>query len=401
MQVSNGLQLGGLCLALVLVTLASGQETKPASEGLSHAAPIFGGNADQWLQELVDSRVDIDTRLSVDRLSCFHLSPAQVEKLTAAADEEVSYEKRVLLWQAMRQSRDAKTRDYLIRVLRKAGVESQIQFLDEIENLTRFDVPILVALYTGQGLHPTKSASEHSSVAGHRDSGIRDGDALAEFGDRFDVRRRIVELACSVQWRADSTISASWQSAGLPLLDEKVFKETGFNRIQSSELRRGEAELAQEKIVYWLIKNGYEDEHRLKAFETFLNHGKSWRSRHSYVGMGSDLLCGLDKPESRAKAVHLVMTWVDPYTFLFAQEPEIVRLSAIEAMHVQIAQGFMDPHLILFDAKLVLWKPILAQVQDSDPSPKVKAAAQSLLERIADCQQNSERLKQAVARGSR
>lgn len=385
MQREKRLQVSVLFLALFLLAVASGQEK--ASEGLNEAAPAtFGGNADRWLHELIGSDNSVDSRISLDRLSYFQLSPAQLEKLTAAVDGDESRDKRVMLWQAMRQSRDVKTRDYLIRVLLEEGVEMQTQFLDELENPTRFDVPILIALYNSQRPQRAMPKAKSKTTAG-------ESDVSADFGDLYDVPRKIVELASHTQW-------GSVQMVGWPHSDGQASEYTNPQMLESRNRRGIEAVRAQEQMVEWLIKNGYQDDHRLTAFQMYSQIATVVSVPNSST-VPENLLKGLRSDESRARAVRLVLPWIEPHKFLVAKEPEIVRLSAIEAMHYQVTQSTLNQLLLDRENRLTAYKQMLAQFQKSDPSPKVQAAAGRCLEGIAYCEQNFHRVMRALTRDSR
>ncbi len=57
---------------------------------------------------------------------------------------------------------------------------------------------------------------------------------------------------------------------------------------------------------------------------------------------------GLDNPESRARAVPLITTYVEPTRFVSADEAEVVRLSGLEAMREQIIECRKSPGNIVF-----------------------------------------------------
>jgi hypothetical protein len=85
----------------------------------------------------------------------------------------------------------------------------------------------------------------------------------------------------------------------------------------------------------------------------------------------------------KAKAVRHFYAWVNPARFLHQSEAEIVRLSAIEAMGHRILES-RKSNRSLNSQILIQFQPLLQNVQETDASPKVQAAAQPLRETIAE-----------------
>jgi hypothetical protein len=346
------------------------QEKKRAAEGptAEAATELFGGNADRWLNALIASRETLDTSIYLDRLSYFHLTEPQIRQLRTAAEEEQSDRKRVVLWHALRQSRDVRSRDYLIKTLVGDSVDMQIQFINELRNPSRFDIPILVALYNSH--RPKKKdllQQQYSNDIGKRDP-------LAEIDDVLDVPDKIAELTNHANWGA-LTVMTGWTYPGEKTpLEKKWLESTG---------KKGtEAELTHEDMVYWLIKNGFKDRHRINAFRAFITEGTFWQRTKGYSNMGKELLKGLDNPDSKALAVPLIRRWVDPSNFLLANEAEVVKLTAMATMEEDVLGSFDAQKPIGILDKIPVYLPILEQVLNSDPSPKVREAAKELKEKI-------------------
>lgn len=368
MTYANCLRAIACVLGMVLAAGAVAQENKCADDPAdAQASPDFsGGTADEWMKVLFESNVDEFLIRVVDRLSYFHLSSDQVRQLKEAADQEKSDSKRVVLWQAIRQSRDIDGRSYLIQtLLNKTSKEVQIQFIEQLPNPTRFDVPILVALYNSH--RPPQEASKRPL----------DTEPRAIAPEVFDVPLAIVEFTCHARW-SDST-----SAPGCPFpyaSNAPVELRAKYQALTSK--RRDEAKLAQVEMVHWLIKNGFEDSHRLLAYQAFLlvqPETNSANSRHS--DFAHELLKGLEKPESRAKAVQTLRP-IDPSQYL-DDEAEIVRLSALDVMGKHLIQSRAATSVQTFLGKAELYKPILERVQRTDSSPEVKTSAKRLQETIA------------------
>ncbi len=356
MTIARFLQVTALLFGFSTVpalSIAQGKDTKDKPARAEPVKELFGGTADHWLQALIHARESIETSIYLDRLSYFQLTTTQLKQLIAAAEQESSDEKKIVLWQALRQSRDTRGRDYLLKALvEKSSPETQLQFIDQMRNLSRFDVPILLALYKK---HRLGKNAESTPIA----------NAGTDFGDLFDISERIADLACHTSWTW-LNVTTAW--TGEDFLNNPKWHE-------SKERRGEEAQLAREEMVVWLIKNGLDDRHRINAFRSYLSQGVFSKSRKSYVQYGEDLLSGMNSPESKAEAMLLARNWIEPSRYLRAGEVETVRLAAIEVMHVQAVQAV---GALYFGSKVATYRPILNKVQQSDPSPKVKAAAKRL-----------------------
>ncbi len=118
------------------------------TDGKETARESTRDEANRYIRLLRASTEDRESEVLLNQLADLHLSSEQVQELITAAVNEDSEERRVLLWQAIRQSRDSRGRAYLIQTLANdSTADLQIQFIDGLQNPTRHDVPILVAIY--------------------------------------------------------------------------------------------------------------------------------------------------------------------------------------------------------------------------------------------------------------
>jgi hypothetical protein len=390
MSYSRKLQFVLSCLSLLLVSTAIAQEKGPVMD--RNKGGEFQGwpdwNGDRWIQALVDLRVDIDANHVLDRLARFHLSSNQVKQLITAANEEQSDSKRVVLWQAIRMSHDYSGRDYLINTLvGKSSVQMQLQFIEKLRNPSRFDVPILASLYNGRSRRGNENIEADSTVHGYGGKATEPGQTAAEVpnsngykSDLFNVPNAIVELTCLTNWKSsviDRTLT--------PFREEDYDTEAmNEKRLLLSGKISKEAELAQHAMVHWLIRNGFEDGHRISAFERFVHNSDFQTNRTIVHDYGFDLLKDLTNPTSKAKIVTLVGPSVDPSRFLVVGEADEVRLSAVKAIEKAVIESRKAHSSLIFRDVTLVYKPILEMVQASDPSPDVRHAAKLVQGTIAE-----------------
>lgn len=421
MNGSKGLKVFCALCVWLLASLTVAQEKKQADGWLKPetAKEFVGGTAEQWVTALIDSREMLDSILYSDRLSFFYLAPDQIARLKTAAEQEPSDQKRLLLWHAIRQSRDIPSRNYLIQnLVENSSVDLQIQFIDGLRNPSRYDIPILVALYNSHrpSQKRTATAASQPSITSGKKSkssqSLRVGetsnsktsqadtqnqvdsqkiadlgnqpeipvdsfDPTKKVGDLFDIPQKIVDLTCQVDWQ-QLIVMTGWTYPG-----GNVDLPHNAKWLEITGQRRDAADRAHEEMVHWLIKSGFDDSHRVSAFQAYLTDGTFRQRRRQDSDMGKTLLRGLKDPASKAKAIRLVSIWAEPSQFL-ADEDEIVRLGAIDAMQGQVIDAFSAWATPAFVDKVALYKPFLEQVQLSDPSDKVKAAAKRLQNLIAE-----------------
>jgi hypothetical protein len=386
---STSLRAICLLIATGLTHTVIAQEVRFAGEPAKRDefVGLSGGNADQWIKALCDATVDEKCSHVLDRLSYFYLTPTQVQQLRTAADQENSDAKRVMLLHAIRLSQDTNGRDYLIhKLVEKSSPEMQIQFIESFRNANRFDIPILLALYNSH--HPRKKIDAHAprlppktemkESEGKTAEGIKEKPQATDdkevFGELFHTPTRIMELVCQSEWK-----SLLIDSSGSPFrADENVPEESRLKRQELNRQKSREAELAQEEIVYWLIRNGFEEAHRISAFEKYVHtHSFTGRTRTINADYAREFLDRLETSAGKAKAVWLVSGTVEPSRFL-TDEAEVVRLSAIEAMRRLLTESRRAATSQLFLDRVALYKPIVEKVLDTDKSPNVTAAAKRL-----------------------
>lgn len=356
----------GLTLGLLFSDAALSQKAKSPPELTSSAATaLFGGDSDHWLRALIESQDRTDSSVYLDRLAYFHLSANQLDMLFKSASQESSDGKRVVLWQAIRQSRDTKSRDSLIKILvDESSVDQQVEFLEQMQNLTKSDIPILSALYNSQ--RPKKRKSPNSPGENY----------VTPPDDLQDVPQKIVFLACHTEWGSLSTMTGFTYPGDKRQEDQAKWTES-MNR------RRIDAASAQEEFLWWLIKNGFDDNHQINAFLAFSTFASEWDRNKVYANVERELIRGMDSPESVAKALSHIQTRVEPARYLNPNEAEIVRLAAIDAMERKVMYAFSRQTVLSYWDIIALYRPILESIADSDPSPKVKATAIRLINRIA------------------
>jgi hypothetical protein len=355
-----------LSFGLLFGGVATGQKALPTTDlSQANASELFGGDSDHWLSALIESKDQTDSSVYLDRLENFHLSASQLDMLCKSASQEESDGKRIVLWQALRQSRDTRSRDVLIKILvHESSVDERIEFIEQMHNLSRSDIPVLIALYNSQRPKKKKIAPSFGEQ-----------NALSS-NDLLDVPHKIVELACHTEWSSLSTMT------GFTYPGDKR-QEDRSKWVESMNKRGIEASSAQEDFIFWLIKNGFDDNHQIKAYVAFSRYGSSWDRQKVYANMERELLRGMDSPESLAVALPIVKTRIEPVRYLNSKEANIVRLAAIQAMENKVLYAFSSQIVLSFWDVIALYKPILESAVDSDPSPEVKAAAQRLLDRIA------------------
>ena len=392
MNASNSLRAICFLFAIALNAAAVAQESNfggNVTKG-EKVLELSGGNADQWMKALFDATVDEKCNHVLDRLSYFYLTPTQVKQLRTAADQENSDPKRVILWQAIRMSQDTSGRDYLIHTLvEKSSAEMQIQFIESIRNPTRFDLPILLALYNSprlrskadahaQTLKPKTEMKENEEKSA--DEKLKASDDKELLGDLFHVPNRILELVCQSEWK-----SLLIDSSGSPFrADENAPEESRLKRLELNRQKSQEAEAAQDEMVHWMIRNGFEEAHRISAFEKYAHtHSIAGRTRTINLDYGREFLDRLETSEGKAKAVWLVSGTVEPHRFL-TDEAEIVRLSAVESMRRLVTESRRAATSLLFLDRVARYKPILERVMKTDNSPKVTDAAKRLQGTIAE-----------------
>lgn len=311
-------------------------------------------NASQWVDVLIELKVDLNANHILDRLSRFHLSSSQVRALISAAEQESSDSKRVVLWHAIRMSRDQHGRDYLIHsLLQKSSQQLQLQFVEQLRIPTRFDIPILAALYKNQ------PKEEKDSVM---------------------LQQAIVEFTCLTNWK-DSVIDRT-----ISPFREKDYDSEAMNekRLQLGRSISREAERAQHEMVHWLIKNGVDDSHRVSAFERFIHNSDFKTSRAQIHDYGFDLIQGLVEPESKANIVTLAGVSIEPSRFLVEGEAEVVRLAAIKAIEKALIESRKAQSIDPFRDLVLRYRPVLEITQKSDDSVEVQQAAKLILGTIAE-----------------
>lgn len=357
----------GLIVGVLLSNVGMSQKAEsPSALTSSAATAIFGGDSDHWLRALIESQDRTDTSVYLDRLAYFHLSANQLDLLVKSASQENSDEKRVILWHAIRQSRDTKSREQLIKILvGESSVDEQVEFLEQMQNISKSDIPILSALYNSQ--RPKKRKSPRSP--GEND--------ITPLDDLQNVPQRIVEMACHTDWGSAVTMTG-FNYPG----DKRQEDQTKWG--ESMNRRRFEAWSAQEEFLWWLIKNGFNDDHQIKAFLAFSSFSTARDRNKVYANVERELIAGMDSPESVAKVLPLVQTRVEPARYLHPKEAEIVRLAAIEAMERKIMYAFSRQAVLSYWDIIALYRPILESIADSDPSPQVKSNAIRLINRIAE-----------------
>lgn len=306
-------------------------------------------NASQWVDVLIELKVDLNANHVLDRLSQFHLSSSQVKTLIAAAEQESSDSKRLILWHSIRMSRDQHGRDYLIHsLLQKSSHQLQLQFVEQLRIPTRFDVPILAALYKNQP---------------------------KDEKDAIVLQQAIVEFACLTNWK-DSVFDRSISPFREKDYDSEAMNEKRLILVRNTSR---EAERAQHEMVHWLIKNGVDESHRISAFERFIHNSDFQTSRTIVHDYGFDLLKGLEAPESKAKIVTLVGVSIEPSRFLVPAEAEIVRLAAIKAIEKALIESRKGQSIDLFRDLVLRYRPVLEITQKSDDSVEVQRAAKLIL----------------------
>lgn len=374
------------------LSLPKTNQSLPTSKGVEH-----------WLEELTESEVDRQAGLAVHQLSQFHLSRGQVDTLIAAAEKADSDPQRLRLWQAIRNSQDSQGRKYLISTLLQSSAGVQVHFLEEFRNPSQFDLPILAALYNQpeRGVPAFESnppgdpvpSEERTSGAGpvalpalKKQAAVEEsGDDI--FDDTFDVRQKIVELVTLTDW--DSSLIDNGPSP--PSSPDNRSEEAMRKHSARSRKTSQDAAIAQKEMVHWLIRNGRLDEHRVAAFHRYVFFEKDALKNNLFVDYGYEFVNSLSDPASKAQAVKQFYAWANPGRFLGTQEPEIVRLSAIEAMEHRIIES-RKSNASIKAMTLLQFEPLLSIIQQTDPSPKVQAAAQRLEATIAEYKKQDQRL---------
>jgi hypothetical protein len=287
-----------------------------------------------------------------ESLSDAILTAEQVKSLIEHASSTTSDVRRIMLWNAIRLSRDIQGRKFLRETLaRKATSEQKVQFVQSLRNLNLDDAPVLIELYA--------TASDEI---------LREGQSLDESND---VREQVVRFAC-IDWTllvTDRKIDPGLDYEG------QVLEQENYNK------RRERALEGQSALLVWLLKNGVEDEHRLDAFAA-AQRVSAWPNNGKWFGgvsLQDALLESSSNSKFRARVVEKYGVSMPLLDFLAPERGEEVevRLATIRSLR----------KLILMEQRSAVgysfqYDQMLRHVAQSDKSEEVREAAAQLLREL-------------------
>lgn len=288
-------------------------------------------------------------------LETYNLERGQVERLIAATQSTSSEERRNLLWHALRCTRTKAAREYLLKNLVEDTDETtRIRFVKSLTILAPFDVPLLTALY--QSSPPPQIGRK----AGGTDD--RSGDpTLAE---------EIVRLA---------TLEYTTLAGHVPAKPEFIKESAGSRNSLTyiiGQYRQKNATQAKAELLTWIAKNAATEKDRLAVI---LPAYEILESAHQKQ-LARDLLEIVKKPDERARIMPLICQryGIDLYPLLIKDdETETAKLGVIQALHMLGSSYGYSLSSISHGRNTLLY------VSKNDPSPKVRDAAQRLLQRLA------------------
>ncbi|MEM7477165.1 MAG: hypothetical protein AAF483_19455 [Planctomycetota bacterium] len=305
-----------------------------------------GPNSAALLQTLLDTEEQTKIDQLADILSEFRLQSGQVEQLIEAAEAATSDARRNALLHTIRLSRDEKGREYLKEKLTSSSIAQRINFMHTLHNPAPFDVPLLVAIY--KSYEPNEDTYQ-----------MRINDLGEQFMD---------------------TMTRNWEDL---VADWNPSEEFGFfdreNSRNISERREKDAEHARHILLRWLVTNGERDNHRINAWKSALTAVSSWPkynvSQSIRSQLAEELLATSDDPDFREKAVRaLCVNQMEPVLFLDEDEPEQVRLAAIEIMELRATTQWNSYSTARYST-LQGYQKVLTDLAEYEDSKAVREAA--------------------------
>ena len=300
---------------------------------------------------LLDSREQTQLQTLAQTIEELTLTNEQVEQLVLAATHSESDYRRIILYHAIRHTRDIQGRHFLIDALAKSSVETQIQFLDNLKNPAPFDIPILQAIFRQNENRKTE---------------FRDG-VEVDFCESFLqlAQQNWIELV--TEWNAN----------------DEFGEITPERRRAVYDRRREESGLARHRLLVWIIGNAKDPNHRIRAFQSSMK--TLWPVPTKVGTDGSDrqmqakLLLGTSTdPKFTVMAVPVVANWIPPEEF-FTHPSIPVRLAAISAIEKRLRDAWASPHGYHQGSNEIR---ILADVAENDTATEVRDAALTLTEKI-------------------
>lgn len=274
------------------------QEKKPVE---IKAAPL--------IEELLSTEQQTRMQVLAQVLEELVLDEKQLQRLIDASESSSSSVRKVLLYEAIRHSRDVKGRSFLKQALMAASPETQIQFLNNLRNPAPFDIPILQSIFVSSEDLSSKRGSPN--VCDH----------LLKFASQ-----NWVEFV--TQWNVNAE-----------------FGETPRERSQAVyDRRREDSGLARYELLTWLIENAKSPEHRVAAFEALVK--PLWPSP---TRVGTDaatikvhaqrLLDSSQDDEFTASIVSKIANWIPPEDFL-REKSESIRLAALAEIENRLRKAW-------------------------------------------------------------
>ena len=312
------------------------------------------------LSKLLASEEQTEAALLADRLAEYTLTDEQVGLLIEAAKSAKSDALRNLLWHAIRLSRDFQGRAFLIETLPKAPGQALVTFLKSMRNLSPFDVPILIAIYNGGQPEGPKANIISDANAVLVDMSFRDWSRMTTQPGAINDNEEI---------------------------DQVRFRAT-YDR------RQDDATNAQIDMLRWMLTNGREDSHRIKAYHGLQTIRGSFREEKvpSHIELLQELLDSSADPKFRATVVESLSVGYNPeiiarYLNPAAHETDIVRLAAIKALRTTFFSSLdgvgNGAYIVRSGAERVL-----ERVAAEDEAKEVRQAATALLEEIRKVSKN-------------